>query len=215
MATANLEVTPRDKRGKNQLNTLREQGKVPGVVYGKSVGNLPVEMDGREIEDIVKHHGSAALVELKVKTGSKPKKYHAIIKEVQYHPFKRQIQHIDLQQISLKEEVHTHVPLHFVGAAPGVKQGGVLAYHLRQIEVACLPMKIPEHIEVDISGLDIGDNIHVSELAVPEGVKVLTEGGSVVVAVTALRREAEAVAEPAAEAAPTAAENVEAEAKPE
>lgn len=204
MATEHLDVVVREGRGRSYRNRLRAEGKIPAVVYGRAVGNLPVEVEARAVERIIDRHGAGGLVELNLKGGGRAKKYHAIIKDIQYHPVKRDLQHVDFQQISLKEEVTTHVPLRLVGEAPGAKKGGLVEQHLRQVEISCLPTKIPEAIDVDISGLDLGESLHVRDLKVPEGVRLLTEDEISVVSIIAPRREA---AEPeAAEGEERAAE---------
>ncbi|MDP3050316.1 MAG: 50S ribosomal protein L25, partial [Eubacteriales bacterium] len=138
-------------------------------------------------------HGRNTILNLRIQSnGKKARKYTVLIKEVQYHLMKNSIQHVDFQQISLKDEISTTVNLHLIGKAPGTAAGGNLSQPLRQLEVSCLATAIPDSITVDISGLDIGDNIHVSDLKVPEGVKVLSEPDTLVVIVTAPRRVEEA-----------------------
>ncbi|MDI6710708.1 MAG: 50S ribosomal protein L25/general stress protein Ctc [Thermoanaerobacterales bacterium] len=209
MATEHLDVVVREGRGRSCRNRLRAEGKIPAVVYGRAVGSLPVEVETRAVERLIDRHGAGGLVELGLKGGGRVKKYHAIIKDIQYHPIKRHLQHVDFQQISLKEDVTTHVPLRLVGEAPGAKKGGVVEQHLRQVEVSCLPTRIPEAIDVDISGLDLGESLHVKDVNVPEGVRLLTDEEISVVSISAPRREA---LEPeAAEAEEKAAETPPAE----
>lgn len=190
MATEHLDVVVREGRGRSYRNRLRAEGKIPAVVYGRAVGSLPVEVETRAMERLIDRHGAGGLVELSLKGSGRAKKYHAIIKDIQYHPVKRHLQHVDFQQISLKEEVTTHVPLRLVGEAHGAKKGGLVEQHLRQAEVSCLPTRIPEAIDVDISGLDLGESLHVKDLEVPEGVRLLTDEEISVVSIIAPRREA-------------------------
>jgi len=188
MATEHLDVTVREGRGRSYRNRLRGEGKIPAVVYGRAVGSLPVEVEARAVQRLIERHGAGGLVELSLKAGGRAKKYHAIIKDIQYHPIKRHLQHVDFQQISLKEEVTTHVPLRLVGEAQGAKKGGLVEQHLRQIEISCLPTRIPEAVDVDISGLDLGESLYVRDLEIPAGVRLLTDEETSVVSITVPRR---------------------------
>jgi large subunit ribosomal protein L25 len=205
MTGVELDVKPRESRTKGYLNRIRSEGFVPGVVYGKQLDGIGVEFEGRALETILKQHGRNTILNMRIQSnGKKARKYTVLIKDVQYTVMKNKIQHVDFQQISLKDEISTTVNLHLIGEAPGTTAGGNLSQPLRQLEISCLATAIPDSITVDISGLDIGDNIHVSDLHVPEGVKVLSEPDTLVVSITAPRRTEEAekpeVAEEPAEA---------------
>ncbi|MDA8096070.1 MAG: 50S ribosomal protein L25/general stress protein Ctc [Desulforudis sp.] len=203
MTGVELEVRPRKGRTKGYLNRIRAEGFVPGVVYGKQLDGVGVEFEGRALEAILKRHGRNTILNMRIQSnGKKPRKYTVLIKDVQYHLMKNDIQHVDFQQISLKDEISTVVNLHLVGEAPGVAVGGNLSQPLRQLEISCLATAIPDSIEVDVSGLDIGHSIHVSDLRVPEGVKVLNEPQALVVSVTAPRRAEAGEAAETPEAAP-------------
>lgn len=206
MNIVDLNAKPRAGRGRGYRNRLKATGLIPAVVYGKEVGSLPIELGNRDVENILNKGGRNTLISLKIHTGKgRPKKFDTIIKDVQFHPFKNEIFHIDLHQISLKEELTTEVGLRITGHAPGVIAGGSLEQLIWKIEVSCLPRNIPDYIEVDISGLGIGDSIHVADLKAPEGVKFITDEEITVVTVTAPRRAEEApeeTGEEAEEAAP-------------
>lgn len=205
MTGVELDVRPREGRTKGYLSRIRSEGLVPGVVYGKQLDGVGVEFEGRALETILKHHGRNTILNMRIQsTGEKARKYTVLIKDVQYHLMKNSIQHVDFQQISLKDEISTTVNLHLVGEAPGTAAGGNLSQPLRQLEVSCLATAIPDSITVDISGLGIGDNIHVSDLKVPEGVKVLSEPDTLVVSIAAPRRTEGAETAEAAEERETA-----------
>lgn len=192
MHVVNLTARTRTGRGRGYRNRLKNQGYVPAVVYGKEIGSLPIAVQIRAVEAVLGRGGRNTLVALEIDPGNgKTAKWDTIIKEVQYHPFKNELLHVDFHQISLNEELTTNVAVRLVGEAPGVKAGGLVEHLLREIEVSCLPRNIPEAIEVDVSGLDIGDSIHVADLTPPGGVKFTTDGDVVVVTITAPERETE------------------------
>jgi|Deesub1362A_J573_1020465.scaffolds.fasta_scaffold00112_48 large subunit ribosomal protein L25 len=211
MNVVDLNARSRTGRGKGYRNRLKAQGLVPAVVYGKELGSLPIELENRAVENILNKGSRNMLISLKVDPGNgRARKFDAIIKEVQFHPYKNEIFHVDFQQISLKEELTTNVGLRLVGEAPGAKAGGRLEQLLWEIEVSCLPQDIPDYIRVDVSGLEIGDSLHVADLTPPKGVKFMTDGEVTVVTVTAPRQEGEAPEE-AAEETPKVAPAPEAE----
>ncbi len=128
------------------------------------------------------------MINMKIKEDGRTKKYKALVKALQYDPVRRDLLHADFHQISLKDKVHATVPVHLVGTAPGAAAGGILTALLRGIEVECLATRIPESIAVDVSGLDVGGVITVSDLSLPPEVKILTELDAPVVAVNAAAR---------------------------
>lgn len=197
MSIVEIEASPRESKSKGYLNQIRSRGLVPGVVYGKQIGSVGIEFEEKELDGILRRHGRNTLIDMRIKSnGKKGKKYTVMVKELQYQPMKNQMLHVDFQQISLKDEITTTVGLAVTGEAPGVKAGGHLSQTLRQLEVSCRATAIPDTIEVDVSGLDIGDALHVSDLTVPEGVRVLNDPETLVISVAAPRR-----AEETAEAA--------------
>ena len=187
-----------EKTGGNK-HQLREKGMIPAIVYGKNLGSISIAVDGKDLKKILEEAGSNALINMKIKDNGKTKKYKVLVKAVQRDPVRRDLIHVDFHQISLKDKVHAAVPVHLVGASPGVAAGGVLNPQLRRVEVECLATKIPDAINVDISSLDIGDVITVADLILPPEVKILEEQSAPVVSVSAASRAA-ADAVPAVEA---------------
>ncbi len=174
-----------EKSGSNK-NKLRKDGMIPAVVYGKNVGSMSIAVDAKELKKILKEAGSNALISMKVSEDGKTKKYKVLVKSLQRDPVKREsIIHADFHQVSLKDIVHTTVPVHLDGTAPGVIAGGILTPLMRRIDVECLATLIPDAIKVDISGLDIGDAVTVSELITPLDVKILEDPHAPVVTITA------------------------------
>jgi large subunit ribosomal protein L25 len=145
---------------------------------------------------------------LTVKTGGAETQ--AILRDLQRHPSKAIIMHMDLQRISMKEKLKTHAPVHFIGedVAPGVKAGGLVSHDLTEVSIECLPKDLPEFIEVDLSGLEIGESIHLSDLKIPEGVTLIDlargdDHDSAVVSIH-VKRVVEEEVEPTAEGEPAA-----------
>lgn len=177
---------------------LRRQGMVPAVVYGKGTGGESVELNSRELENVLLLQGKNALINL-VLSGKKSQNKHVVmLKELQRDPIGGKILHADLCKISLRDKIHTTVPLHLTGESPGVKQGGILQHGLRELEIECLPAKIPEEIEVNLSGLLFGNHLTVSDLPEHPDYRIISEPGAVLITVVAPRMTEESEANGAA-----------------
>ncbi|MFH1239137.1 MAG: 50S ribosomal protein L25 [bacterium] len=178
-----LEAKIRETKGTRRVNRLRSKNVIPAVLYGEGKSSVLLEINKKDIQAVVR--GDAwenVIIDLKIKGESKASI--VIIKEVQIDPLKRNLIHLDLCKISLKDKIKVHVPVEVMGEAPGVKnQGGVLEHLIREIEIECLPTQIPETLKVDVSSLEIGGSITVGEVMVPADVKVITEKERVVVKV--------------------------------
>ena len=172
MATqANLAAQLRSETGKGANRQLRMAGRIPAVVYGHGEETRKLSVDAHELERLfARIHVENTLITLDVDGGDTPVK--ALVKEIQTNPVRNQVLHVDFYMIHAGEKLNVQIPIRLTGAAPGVKAGGILQHALDELEVRCLPDAIPERIEVDISSLEIGDSIHVSDLTVPEGVEV-------------------------------------------
>ena len=174
-----LKANVREGIGKQQMQKLRKQGLVPAIVYHRGEKSVPVTVVEKEINKILRSaENEHVLINLSIE-GSKKKSRSVLIKEIQHHPVKRSILHVDFNEISLTEKVIVEVEVRGLGEPSGVKQeGGVLDHPLREVKVQCLPVDIPGHIDVDISGLKLNDSIHVSDLVVSDKVKILTDPGA-------------------------------------
>lgn len=162
----------RDLSGKSAARAVRRNGQVPGVVYGGEAAPQSVVL---EHNDVVKHleHEAVYSHVLDLKIDGKTEK--AVLKGVQRHPARAQILHLDFMRVDLTHALKVHVPLHFINEAvcPGVKMGGVVTHSMVDVEVSCLPAVLPEFIEVDLSAVELGTSVHLSDLVLPEGVEVL------------------------------------------
>jgi len=194
----------RELQGKGASRRLRIAGRVPGVVYGGEKDAAAIEMDHNSLYHQLKHetfHASILTLDLD------GKKEQVLLRDVQVHPFKQLVLHVDFQRVDQKQKIHMKVPLHFINAdiAPGVKtSGGIVSHILTELDVACLPKDLPEFIEVDLVNLTAGHSLHLSEIKMPKGVEIvsLTKGGDqAVAAITIPRGAVEAAAEEAGKTA--------------
>ncbi|MEN2998850.1 MAG: 50S ribosomal protein L25 [Brevinematia bacterium] len=157
-----IKATVRDKLGKESTRKLREKGLLPCVIYGKGLKeNIHVVVDYLEFEKLLHKVGKNRLFEVELDTGKKLK---AFVKEVQIHPLKRTISHVDLQYVTGDEEVVVSVPIEFVGTAKGVKVGGTFRKGLWSLKVKVKAKEIPQSIKIDISDMDVGDTLVVYKI---------------------------------------------------
>jgi large subunit ribosomal protein L25 len=168
-----LNAEPRSDMGKGASRRLRRAGKVPAILYGGDKDPEALTLSQNEVLRNLEHEAFYSHI-LTVKSGAK--EVQAILRDLQRHPSKTIIMHMDLQRVVATEKLWTNVPIHIIGedVAPGVKAGGLVSHDLTEVEVECYPKDLPEYIEVDISALEVGESIHLSGLKVPAGV-TLTE----------------------------------------
>jgi large subunit ribosomal protein L25 len=198
-----VEARPRADFGKNVNRRLRAQGLIPGVLYGARKQAVPVSVSPKEIGSILRSaSGENTLFDLQL-DGSRRK---VILKEFQVEPIKGRLLHADFYEVALDQTLEVTVHIELTGVPTGVKvEGGVLDFVTRELEVECLPTEIPEKIVVDVSELALGKHVRVSDIKVPDRVKVLTEPDVVIAHVVAPRAE-EVAATPEAVAAPAEGE---------
>ncbi len=192
MATAQLSASARIPGGKGAARSLRRAGAVPAVIYGHSRAPLALSVDARAFQRLIEQVAAEnTVIELNVDGVTS----HTLIREIQRHPVKRSVLHVDFQELVAGEKVVVRIPLVLVGTPEGVRNsGGILSQVMQEMECRVDPLNMPGHIDVDVSGLSIGRSLHVSEVAVPEGVEVLEEPQSAVAIVAAPRAEAEPTA---------------------
>ena len=182
METLEIHADAREKIKKRDAKRLLRSGKIPGILYGPKMQSVSLEFDQREFSNRIAGLEGSHLVRLKSSTPSLADKV-ALVKDMQYHPISGDVIHADLYEVDLTAKITVHVPLHFVGKAAGVVRGGILQPIVREMEVECLPLDIPEFFNVDVSGLDIGDSVHIEDLAMPEGVTAIYESNLPLVSV--------------------------------
>lgn len=170
----------RDGTGKSVTRKLRAAGKVPAVVYGHGMAPISVAVDSKELYHVM-HTGAGANVLVGLVVDGE--EHLALAREVQRNYVRGEVVHVDFLAIRRDEKVAIDVPVRVVGESPGVKQGGVVEHHLWDLHVECLPGDVPEAIEADISPIELGSSLHVSDLVVPSGVTMLTAPEEVVLSV--------------------------------
>ena len=208
-----LSAEPRNDQGKGASRRLRHSGKVPAILYGAHVEPTRLSLEHHKLMALVADEKFySSIISIKVGGQQQP----AVVKDVQMHPARNAVLHVDLQRVLENEKIRLYVPIHFKGeaAAPGVKtQGGVISHHMADLEVVCLPKDLPEYIELDLSGMNLNDSLYVSDIKMGPGVTIsaLAHGANPpVVSIHAPRvaepePTAEAEAAPAAEGAVAAA----------
>ena len=183
MATATLDATPRADRGTGVARKLRQTGQIPAVIYGHGREPQSLALNTREIERLLSTISAASTV---IELTYDGRTARTLIREIQRHPVKRHILHMDFQELVAGEKVTVSVPLRFTGVADGVRNGGgILEETMHQLHLRLDPSSIPDHIDVDVTALTIGHSIHVSELTLPEGVTVLDDANATVCVCTA------------------------------
>lgn len=164
-----LNAESRDNLGRSASRCLRRSDRLPGVIYGGGKAAQSLSFRHDDILHALEHEAFySSIIELKIDGKSEK----AVIKDLQRHAYKPKLVHIDFLRVSDETEIHVHVPLHFVGDCPAVKLGGVVNHLMNEVEVICLPKKLPEYIEVDLAELKLDHTIHLSELKLPAGIKL-------------------------------------------
>jgi len=207
-------VRPRDTRGDGPARRMRAEGLIPGVLYGRSAPHA-IAVEERELRRALHGPGGMHTI-LDVHVGDQTTAHPSVLKDFQQHPVSGRILHVDLQEVRLDQPITVAVSVHLLGESPGAKEGGILSQQIREVNLEALPMEVPEHLELDISGLAMGDSLRLADIAPIEGVTYLDDPDTVLVTVSAPRaleveeavaegEEGEAAAE--GEAAPEAAES--------
>ncbi len=178
-----LEVHERQATGKNANRRLRAAGEVPAVVYGTGLSSVPIQVSERRVFDILRSGSGANTIFLLQLHGTDEKR-HAMIRELQTDALTGQMIHIDFQRIDLDKKVQVEVPIELEGEAAGVRtEGGLADFVTREVEIECLPNRIPQSLVLDVTPLHIGDHVEAGQLELPEGVELLTEPERVIVSI--------------------------------
>ena len=202
-----IKADKRNSKGKGVVRKLRAAGRIPGVLYGTHVEPVSITVSARDWENITRHMKRNVIFDMEISDGAAIDKRPVMVKEVQRDGLGVNVLHLDFFQVSMEETVEVEVPIHLKGKAKGEVLGGIIDVHLRSIRVECLPSQIPEELTLDITELDIGDSIHVSDLSLP-GVKLVEHGDIAILSIIPPTVEK---ARGAAEAAEGAAEEKEKE----
>jgi large subunit ribosomal protein L25 len=182
MATIEFTAFPRAGEGRGASRRLRHAGKAPGIVYGGADKPTPIELDHNALIHALKNEAFHSSILAMTLSGGVQK---VLLRDVQMHPYRPQVLHIDFQRIDENKKIHMKVPLHFSNAevSPAVKEGGAIVTHvMNELDISCLPKNLPEFIDVDLSTLELGHAVKVSDLKLPSGVTAVTHGKDPVVA---------------------------------
>lgn len=206
METVEIGIERRSDGGKGSARRLRANGKIPAILYGPRRTTTPITVSAEEFGQKLTHLEGSHLIKLLDASGSDAELHErmVLVREMQVHPVSGAVLHADFYEVDLTERLTVSVPLHFVGKAAGVVNGGILQPILREVEVECLPTEIPDFLEIDVSGLDIHEAVHVGQLTLPEGVSPVGDPTRTVVTVLPPTVEAAPVEAAVAEVAPTA-----------
>ena len=198
MSMASLSATARADRGKGAARTLRRDGQVPAVIYGHAREPQSLAVNARDVGRLLEHVTGSTVIELTIDG----KASRTLIREIQRHPYKRHVMHIDFQELVAGEKVTVDVPIIYRGTPAGVREGGILDQVMHEITISADPVNIPDHIDIDVSELVIGHALHISDLTLPANIEVLDEPTATVCMVTAPKVEAEAAPAESAAAEP-------------
>ena len=166
-----LSAELRQDAGKGASRRLRRADRVPAIVYGADKAPSAITLDHDQLlHNLDNEAFYSHILSLEVAG----KKEQVILKDLQRHPYKLRVMHVDLQRVSAKEKIRLNVPLHFINEnqAPGVREGGLVSHQMPDVEIQCLPKDLPEYIEVDLSALNLGDTLHLAQLVMPKGVEI-------------------------------------------
>ncbi|HOR48125.1 MAG TPA: 50S ribosomal protein L25 [Rectinema sp.] len=205
-----LRVSPRGKLTKGELRQERKKGRLPAQIYGKGIEPISVFLEGKEFTNVAKRITESMIIDLDLEG----KRFAALLKEIQKETISGDILHIDFNLLRHDRKIRVRVPLHLNGTAKGVKDGGILEHSIHEIEVECDSDHLPEKIEVDITDLEANHALHLREIALPEGVKLITNPDTVFAIIKFAHGEPENPSEVEAEAveeavAPTEQESAE------
>ena len=198
MQQAKLEAQKREAAGKGAARGMRRAGHLPGVLYGRKNEVIPIQINTRGFQDFLQNYGENAFINLEIVDHGTES---VMVKEIQRDPVSNQLLHTDLLRISMDEPITSAATIVLVGSAPGIQEGGILEFPHRQLTLHCLPALLPEEIEVDISELEIDNRLSVEDISLPEGIEILDDPHTRIVAVVP----------PKVEEEPTADEDIEGE----
>lgn len=168
-----LNAELRTEQGKGASRRLRKLGKIPAIIYGADKDPVMISLQHNQISrfELDGEHFFFSILDIDIDGNTE----NVLIRDYQRHPYKPQVVHIDFLRVNMKEQLKTTVPLHFVGEEDcvGVKAGGKVAHNISDVEITCMPGNLPEHIEIDVANLNIGESVSLSEITMPEGIELV------------------------------------------
>jgi large subunit ribosomal protein L25 len=175
MKRIDIQVATRTASGKGGARTLRRAGRVPAIIYGEGSDPIAISLDRKTIEKEMRSHGDSENVLVNVNVEGQDGEILALVRETQHDALTGTLKHMDFRRVSTDKAIKTMVPVHAIGVAKGVREGGVFEQQLREIEVECLPLNIPEAIDIDVDAIEIGQSLHVSDIPVNDDYEILTD----------------------------------------
>jgi large subunit ribosomal protein L25 len=217
VSDTHLEVQAREGTGKGVARKLRAAGQIPAVLYGQGQAAFPLSLNPLQLHKILHESelGMNTLIDLKVTGHDELDGKTVMVRELQRDPIKGRFIHADLYVVDLTEKIEVAVPVHVTGKSIGVELGGILDHALREVEVSCLPRAIPDEFVLDVTKLELGDSLHVSDIDLPAGVELVSDPELAVISVVAPQKEEEPAAEELAEGEEAVAAAAEGEAPAE
>ncbi len=193
MKNVAIDIQARTKAGKGVARKLRHAGQTPGVLYGPKAETISLSVNTHEFNKLLNSAGGEPLLfTLNLKSNGDSSSHTALIKDLQMHPVDDKIRHIDFYEVLMDKEVQVDVPITAVGKAKGVETDmGVLEIIQRTVKISCLPLAIPRNIQINVSDLELGDVVHVSDIAAPEGVRLMDDPETTLMTIVASRAEEE------------------------
>ncbi len=197
-----IKADTRNGKGKGIARKLRREGRIPAVLYGRSVEPVSITVSSRDWDNISRHMKKNVILDMEISGGQGVENRPVMVKEVRKDALGTNVLHIDFLQVSMERTVEVEVPIHLKGKSKGEVMGGIIDIHLRSVKVECLPAQIPEEIVIDVADLEIGDSVHVEDISLP-GVKMVEHGDIAILTLIPPTVEEKKIEEEVAEATET------------
>jgi len=196
MATIKLDSKKRTMTGKGSARKLRSAGRLPVILYGPEMSPIMLSLDYKQLQKIIRGKSAENIIfDLKVDSNGTNQSKRVMIKELQKDPVTREYLHVDFYEISMEKELEVDIPLYLVNTPIGVTEGGILEHIRREVKVSCMPKNLVDKIEIDVSGLAIGQSLHIEDIDLPSGLKTIEDGDLTIATVVAPSIEEEVVEE--------------------
>lgn len=196
MATIQLDSKKRTTIGKGSARKLRSMGRLPVILYGPETDSIMLSLDYKQLKKILRGKSAESIIfDLRVDSNGKNNSKRVMIKEIQKDPVTRDYLHVDFYEISMEKELEVDIPVYLVNTPIGVSEGGILEHIRRELKILCMPKNLIDKIEIDVSGLDVGQSLHIEDISFPPGLKSIEDGNLTIATVVAPTIEEEKVEE--------------------
>ena len=196
MAIIQLDSKKRTTIGKGSARKLRSMGRLPVILYGPETDSIMLSLDYKQLQKTLRGKSAESIIfDLRVDSNGKDNSKRVMIKEIQKDPVTRDYLHVDFYEISMEKELEVDIPVYLVNTPIGVSEGGILEHIRRELKISCMPKNLVDKIEIDVSGLDIGQSLHIEDISFPPGLKSIEDGNLTIATVVAPTIEEEKVEE--------------------